>query len=74
MHIQLTKIKNLKIKSGEYDTYTMARSFLDGQEYQRVVYFLASCKHPINTFLHNYALYLDGEMKKVDDEVSMAGL
>lgn len=60
------------VESGEYDCLTMAQSFLDGQEYQRVMHFTKDCIHPIPSFLHHYATYLDGEMKKVDDEVSLA--
>ena len=49
----------------------MAKSYFEEQEYQRVSFFSSSCTHPINVFLHDYAIYLDGELKKLDDEVSL---
>ncbi|ESN90559.1 hypothetical protein HELRODRAFT_96551 [Helobdella robusta] len=56
----------------EYDKYIIAKSYFDCEEYSRAAYFTSTCKSHIVKFLHYYSIYLAGEKKKVDDEISIS--
>ncbi|KAH7938863.1 hypothetical protein HPB52_001485 [Rhipicephalus sanguineus] len=50
------------------DTYFLAKSYLDLQEYDRVAYFTKNATGTTR-FLHYYARYLSDEKKRLDDTV-----
>lgn len=51
------------------DTYHLARSYFDLQEYDRVAHFTKNAKGSRTKFLHFYSRYLSGEKKRLDDVV-----
>jgi len=57
----------------DYDRYTLAKSYLDLQEYDRAAHFTKSCRSHKAYFIHVYARYLAGEKRRVDDAVDAYG-
>uniref|UniRef100_A0A2R5LLS6 Cyclosome subunit 8 n=1 Tax=Ornithodoros turicata TaxID=34597 RepID=A0A2R5LLS6_9ACAR len=55
--------------SEDDDTYHLARSYFDLQEYDRVAHFTKDAKSSRTKFLHFYSKYLSGEKKRLDDVV-----
>ena len=57
----------------DYDHYTLAKSYLDLQEYDRAAHFTKSCRSHKAYFIHIYSRYLAGEKRRVDDAVDAYG-
>ena len=57
----------------EYECYTLAKSYMDVEEYDRAAYFTRSCTSPKAYFIHIYSRYLAGEKRKVDDAGDQTG-
>ena len=57
----------------DYDRYTLAKSYLDLQEYDRAAHFTKSCRSHKAYFIHVYARYLACEKRRVDDAVDAYG-
>lgn len=55
------------ILSDEKESYTLARSYFDCQEYDRAAHFVENCTSPKCVFLHKYSQYMSSEKKRLDN-------
>lgn len=51
----------------EKESYTLAISYFDCQEYDRAAYYLENCSSPKCVFLHKYSQYMSSEKKRLDN-------
>ena len=57
----------------DYDRFTLAKSYLDLQEYDRAAHFTKSCRSHRAYFIHVYARYLACEKRRVNNAVDAYG-
>ncbi|XP_013201225.1 cell division cycle protein 23 homolog [Amyelois transitella] len=53
------------IATEEKESYTLAKSYFDCEEFDRAAHFLESCTSPKCVFLHKYSQYMSSEKKRL---------
>lgn len=51
----------------ERESYILAKSYFDCQEYDRAAHFLEQCSSPKCVFLHKYSQFMSSEKKRLDN-------
>lgn len=51
----------------EKESYLLAKSYFDSQEYNRAAHFLENCTSQKCIFLHRYSQYMSSEKKRLDN-------
>ncbi|XP_014362074.2 cell division cycle protein 23 homolog [Papilio machaon] len=71
------KINNIQsnyddgILPDERETYLLAKSYFDCQEYDRSAHFLENCNSPKCVFLFRYSQYMSSEKKRLDNSTDV---
>lgn len=55
----------------EKESYTLAKSYFDCQEYDRAAHFIENCTSPKCVFLLKYSQYMSSEKKRLDNNVDL---
>lgn len=55
------------IAEQERESYILAKTYFDCEEYDRAAHFLENCTSPKCVFLHKYSQYMSSEKKRLDN-------